>query len=1007
MRSSDQPARPLFVTVRVLAILVSALAFQSIGLCLDPDRALVQYIHTSWGVDAGLQSVRKIRQTPDGYLWLGTRGGLVRFDGIRFKVFGVGTDDGLESSTMQDLLVDSDGSLWMATLGGGIAHFKDGRFRSYTSRNGLPSDDIMSMYRARDGVLWAGTRSGKVARLKQDVFETVSLEIPAVPITAFAEKDSALWITTFGAGVYRLRGSNLSNLSTKQALPDPRVAGLCFDSSGALWFAGRRGLSSWNGISFVPHPVVARAVDYAIGCIEDRDKNLWIATSTGLFRFTNGRIEKLDRDFGLSASFASEVFEDREGNVWVGTRGGIDRLRDAPVRAFSERDGLISSPGPLLAREDGAVWTASSSGVARIAAGAISTWHTKTTAPIPYTLLSLPGDSIFLGTERGGFRWRPSGITPIPELRSMDIRSAWRARDGTIWLGTANGLLHWNPPNAPQRILADVSIAAVTEDGDGTIWAGSNLGGGLYRTDGKTVERFGPEQGLRSPNVYTVFADSEGRIWIGSMGGLSWFHQGKLVTVSSRNGLPSDQVVTLTEDRFGRLWFSGYGGLASIERQSLDAFAEGKQSRLNPTIYSKADGFNFVNSVVSAFPAGVRGADGQLWFSGAAGVAQVTPPPPGQARNRDFTVFVEQVRIDGEHEQASGDLRLPPGARSLEFEYTAIALSTPEAIRFRYQLEGVDLDWVDAGTRRVAYYHNLRPGHFRFRVQASASEGHWQEASAIVVQQLPFFYQTPWFVALMLAAGGSLTWTVHRFRVQNALQQMLARSEERTQERIRIAQELHDTVVQAIAGSTMLVENASEKVPDTLPVVKGILLRALDQLDSALSQSRTALAGLRDSVGEADDLPRALAALKSKANDAAEFRVVTTGESGAIHPVIRYEVYRIASEAILNAFQHSDATSFVVDLSFVDDLRLTVRDNGRGIEGEFLNQGRNGHFGLQGMKERAEQMGASLEISSRAGYGTEVTLTVPERIAFPDRSSARPFTALWRRTAGIRSRRLP
>lgn len=955
---------------------------------LSPDRAISQYVHTSWTADAGLQAVRRLKQTPDGYLWLGTRGGLVRFDGFRFTTYRAGSS-GLESSTIQDLLVDPDGSLWVATLGGGVAHLKGGQFRSFTTKDGLPSDDIMCLYRTRDGQLWIGTRNGKIALLAKNGIKTLPLKLPSVPVNSFLEKNGAVWFTTYGAGAYRIRGSSVDNFTEKNGLAHTRLTSFCLDHEGKLWATGVKGISYWDGVGFIADKQINRDVSYAIGCTVDRHKNMWISASTGLFRVSNGRLAKMDQATGLSADFTSDVLEDREGNLWAATRGGLDRFRDAPVRIFTAREGAVRNPGPVLRGEDGAIWTASSEGVTRIDRGRVTTWPTRIPGnPMPFTMLNLGREELFIGTEYGGYRWTPSATTPIPELAFLQVSCALRSRDGSIFLATRNrGLFRWNSPQLKFTGLRDNAIATLAEDKQGVIWAGANTGGGLYRIFGDQIQNFGRDQGFRSPNVYSLLVSGDGRLWVGSVGGLSWFHRGALLTAGSQAGLPSDQVFALAEDANQRIWIVGYGGIASIERQSLEAFTEGKISRLYPTIHGRSDGVRIIAMVTRGFPHSLRMENGNLYFASATGLVEVEPPPPGQPRGNAFPVLVEQVTVDGSPQRPQDSLPISPGARSLAIEYSALNFASPEALQFRYKLEPLDSGWVNAGIRRTAYYNDLRPGDYTFRVSASSSEGHWYESPSLRIRQMPYFYQTWWFAAMMTVLAGSAAWSLYNLKVQNALSKIRVRSEERAQERVRIAQELHDTVVQAISGSTMIVENAAEKVPDSMPVLKGSLLRALDQLDLALSQSRTALAGLRDTVSDVNDLPRALAALQGQQRGSAELSVSVTGESDALDPMVRYEVFRIASEAIANAMQHSDANSIQIDISYVGDLRVTVRDDGRGVEEDLLVNGREGHFGIRGMRERANQIGASLDLFSRPGHGTEVRLTVPALIAFPAKSS--------------------
>jgi signal transduction histidine kinase/streptogramin lyase len=912
---------------------------------------------------------------------------------------------------MQDLLVDPDGSLWVASLGGGLAHYQAGKFNSYTTRDGLPSDDIGCLYRDSRGVLWIGTRDGKIARMVQGRFAEVSLGISASSITAFMEgPDQSLWIAAWGYGVLRLQNGRVSAFSVKDGLPDARVSGLYRDPSGQIWTAGWKGISSWNGTRFVSHAAVNAMVSYAISCIEDRDGNLWIASTSGLLRAHAGEVTRMDRSSGLSGDFVSDVFEDKEGNLWIATRGGLDRLRDGRVRIFSGREGLFRDPGPIVADDREGVWTVSGKQIARIAASKISVWPVALQAgSSPFTVLADP--SGFLVSFDGGLiRWSHDHSRLAQEWAGLNMLSLLRARDGDIWIGTANrGLLRWNLSKGPRTLVEtgvpDGSITTLAEDHDGAIWAGTNRGGGLYRVAPGKVQHFGPGDGLRSSNIYSVFVDAKGDLWIGSADGLSWFKDGKIRTVNSREGLPSDQVFAIVDDAYGRLWFTGYGGIVAIEKKSLTEWAAGRRQRLNPTVYRTADGVQ-LNTVGRAFPNAARSADGHLWFSIADGLSEVTPPAPDASRGPEFPVLIEEVTVDRVSQPDSGRIRIPPGARSLELRYTALTLTSPETLRFRYRLEGIDDDWVDADARRVAYYNNLKPGAYTFRVSASAGEEQWRESSALALEQLPFFYQTPWFVLLASATALSLAFFLYRLRLQQAVDRIQAGFQERMQERTRIANELHDTIVQAISGSTMLVENAAEKVPDSLPVVKGAMLRAADMLGAAMAESRAALKGLRGSGSLENNLAKQLSEVASDAQapDIA-FRLLITGESRAIRPAIQYEVFRIVSEAIVNAFKHSGARSIRADLDYLNGLRIFVQDDGRGIAEQVLQQGRDGHFGLSGMRERADRIGATLEVYSRAGAGTEVRVMVPGHLAFvADATSSLVARALSRVTS-LRHRR--
>jgi ligand-binding sensor domain-containing protein/signal transduction histidine kinase len=999
-------ARVALWTCRLWSVLVSSFVASCVpAYALNPDYKLSQYIHTSWRSDAGLQSVRRLKQTPDGYLWLATRGGLVRFDGVRFSTFTAASAEGLESSTIQDLVADPDGSLWVASFDGGIAHYQAGKFRSYTSRDGLPSDNVQSLYRDSRGVLWAGTRHGEISRMLEGRFQKLSLGIPASSISAFLEDaDQSLWIATLGSGVFRLQNGTLTGFSVKDGLPDARITGLCRGHSGKIWTVGWNGISSWNGTRFVGDRAVNAAVSEGTTCSEDRDGNLWIASSYGLFRAHAGQLNKMDRSSGLSGDVVSDVFEDKEGDLWVATSTGLDRLEDGAVRLHSPaaRD-YSGTVGPIVADDKGVVWTVSNKQMARIAANSISVWP----MPLPagstaFTMLVEPDSGFLVGTDTGLRHWSREHTAPMPATTGLDVRSMLRARDGSIWIGTANrGLLHWRPSSGSrtpfEEGVPDRFITTLAEDRDGAIWAGSSFGGGLYRLAGGHVRHFGQGDDLRSPNIFTIFADGEGNLWIGSSSGLSWFQDGRLRTASSQQGLPSDGVLALVDDSFGRLWFRGYGRITAIEKKSLMEWAAGRRHRLNPTIYRSGDGLQ-IWGLDGAFPNALRTADGHLWFSIADGSAEVTPPNPG-SHPAAFPVLVEDVTIDHVTHSERGGIRIPPGARSIELRYTALTLSDPESVRFRYRLEGYDDNWVDADTRRAVFYDNLKPGAYTFRVAATAGNEQWLESSALALEQVPFFYQTWWFTLLASAAALALALFLYRLRMHQLAREFNVRLEERVGERTRLARDLHDTLLQSFHGLMLHLQAVSRLLPEGK--AKEQLEKTMERADRAIAEGRSAVYDLRSSATLTNDLAEAVNAVGnelSNDNDTA-FNLMVEGPTKDLHPIIRDEIYRISREALSNAFKHAHARHIEAEISYGPQaFRLRIRDDGEGIPAEVLGQGRAGHFGLPGMRERAKQIGAELTIWSRLRTGTEIDLSLAGTTAYgtsPQRSRFRLFQQKW------------
>jgi signal transduction histidine kinase/ligand-binding sensor domain-containing protein len=977
---------------------------------LHPDYPPSKYIHTSWGSDDGLDPVREVVQTPDGYLWLSTTSGLVRFDGVRFTRYARADGQSLDNSV--PLMVDPDGSLWVGTHGGVIAHLQSGKFHAYSSRDGLPSEEIHSLFRDSQGVLWVGTRGHGIFRMAHDRFEKLSLGIPPTSfIPGFLEdSDHALWIATWGDGVFRLQNGRLRSFSVKDGLPDTHVAALYRDHLGKIWTAGVKGISAWNGTRFVGQPAVNSLVryGYAIKCTEDRDGNLWIATWSGLLRLRAGQVTKIDSSSGLSAGFLWDVFVDREGNIWVATNRGLDRFRDEQVRTFTKLDGLFRETAafkwPIVADRSGGVWIAAGRQVVQITASKITAWPMALPfGSEPQTMLFEPDSGFLVGFGKGLRHWSPAHAELTPELEDLDVHCLFQARDGSVWIGTANrGLLHWKSYPRPETqldaVIPDRFITTLTEDRDGTIWAGSH-GGGLYRIAGQQVQHFGQSEGLRSSTVYTVYVDRKGALWIGTAGGLSWFQEGRIRTVSSEQGLRSDMVLAILDDPWDRLWFLSHSTIAAIEKKSLTEWATGRLTKLNPTYYRNPDGWQ-ESSVEGTFPGAVQSADGNLWFAILDGFAEVIPPDPRLSHKFEFPVVVEDVTIDGISHSEPNRIQIPPGAHLVEIRYTALTLSNSDTIRFRYRLEGFDDHWVDADTRRIALYNNLKPGTYTFKVEASAVEDQWQKSSLLSFEQIPFFYQTNWFLILVAAMAASLIFFVYRLRLRLAADRINADFQQRMDERTRIARELHDTLLQSFQGAVFQFQAARRlflrNADNTLQVID----EAIQAAEEGITEGRSAIHDLRPepaaqrSLSELlDAAGRELATAHELNGEAPSYRVLVEGEQRGLSPMLQDEVYRISREVIRNAFAHAAASRIEVEIRYDEDqLRLRVRDDGKGIDPKVLEAGgQSGHFGIPGMRERAQRIGAHLSFWSEMGAGAEVELTVPASMAYQKRRNGRRF----------------
>jgi signal transduction histidine kinase len=639
------------------------------------------------------------------------------------------------------------------------------------------------------------------------------------------------------------------------------------------------------------------------------------------------------------------------------------------------------------------VWMASNQQIKRIAASTVRTWPLSLPpGSAPFTLLSKPAGGLLIGFDKGIGSWTSEHADLTSELSGLHVRCFVRAHDGSIWIGTSDrGLLRWAASAGSQSLtetdVPDRFITTLAEDRTGAVWAGS-IQGGLYRLADGNVQHFGRDEGLLSPEIYGLLVDGKGQLWIGSVGGLSWFQDGRIRTVNSQQGLPADQVFAILDDSYDRLWFTGFAGIAAIDKKSLADWAAGRRHNITPILYGSAQGIQ-MSSVERAFPDAARTPDGHLWFSIANGLAEVTPPAPGDSHPAQFSVRVEDVIADGVPGTEPGRIRMAPGTRTVELRYTALTLSHAEALRFRYRLEGLDNNWVYADTRRLAFYNNLKPGAYTFRVAARVGEEQWQESPALVVEQLPFFYQTWWFMLIASAAVVSLAILVYRLRVRQITQEFNIRLKERVGERTRIARDFHDTTLQNFQAALMRFAAVGYLIPER-PDVQEKIEGVCEQASNAITEGRDAIEGLRSSTVVANDLARAISmvgeglAADQNGQGSPEFRVSVEGKSRDLPPLVRDEVYRIAAEALRNAFRHAQAKGIGVEIRYAPrQFRLCVLDDGKGIDPEILKVGtRTGHHGLPGINERAELAGGKLCVWSQLDAGTRIELTIPASIAY-------------------------
>jgi ligand-binding sensor domain-containing protein len=765
-------------------LLLLALLLPGGAFALDPSKALTQFGLDVWQLKQGLpqSTVSAIAQTRDGYLWVGTQEGLARFDGVRFTVFDRKNTPALENHNILALLEDRRGALWIGTFGAGLKRLQGGVWKSYGPADGLSEEIISAIAEDRDGSLWIGTFSRGVNRLEKGRFTSLTTknglssdEIRAI----YPDRDGSLWIGTRGGGINRLKEGRVTAWTTREGLPNDQVTSVCGDGQGGVWVGTRGGLARISeGRVTVPIPTQNLGSDAVISLYSDRGGTLWIGTvGGGLARYESGRASSLTEAQGLSDDTVHAFLEDREGSLWIGTSGGLDRLRPGRFTTWSSAEGLSGDDvRPVFQDREGNVWIgALGSGLNRFAGGAFTAFTTKDglLSDRVWAIHQDPSGDLWVGTREGLnrlARGKWTAYTTRDGLPNNLVLALASDRDGALWIGTSGGLARLRDGRfttfGRTEGLTNERIIAIVPGPDGTLWLGT-MGGGLNRVvRGRAEGMPGP---ITRSFVYAIHPDPDGSVWVGTGGdGLHRFRAGRWSSFTTREGLFDDVVYAILEDGRGYLWMSSNRGVWRVAKTELERLSRGEIPSVRSFAYDTADGMKESECNGGFQPSAWKTRDGRLWFPTVRGVAVVDPervepseiPPP---------LVIEHVVADAEKIPGDRPAKIGPGKGRFEFHYTALALLAPEKTRFRYRLEGLDRDWVEAGSRRVAYYTNLPAGSYRFRVTACDGDGVCNEKGASFSFVLrPYFYRAPWFLALAGLAFLAGAVLIHRVRLRAA-----------------------------------------------------------------------------------------------------------------------------------------------------------------------------------------------------------------------------------------------
>jgi ligand-binding sensor domain-containing protein/signal transduction histidine kinase len=983
------------------ALLAFALARPT--LALDPARPMGLYERQRWCAEDGFPGggVHAITQDGDGYLWLGTERGLVRFDGTEFRLVA-GPDAALAGSRdVLGVVVDGGGSLWMRPDGPALLRYRDSRFESLPFAADPREVAVTAMTLGRGGELIAYAQvSGLLAR-RGERFERVPLgTIPRSIVLSMAETpDGTLFLGTRDAGLFRVRERRIEPLLA--GLPDRKVNCLVAVSDRDLWVGTDRGVVRWNGGELTQDrvPPALRGVQ-ALALLRDRDANVWVGTSTGLLRANGQGAAGLKDAASRPAGAVSALFEDREGDLWLGGGSGVERLHDTPFATYTRAQGLPSDGGGTIhvdradrawfAPPEGGLYRLEGERVERVAVAGLGTDRVYSIAAAP--------DGLWLGRQRGGLTRLRLGSTTLRArsytekdgLAQASVYAVHEGRDGSVWAGTLNrGLSRLRDGRIDTFTTASGlpsnSVSTLVDTHDGTLWVGTPAGLAAWSSGAWTTRRVA--DGLPSDNVTALAEDSEGVLWIGTSGGLAFLRSGRVESPKAAPAPLREAVLGLAEGESGWLWIATARRVMRVRREPLLGATFGDADVVT---YGRGDGLLGLEGV-RGHRSVVADSHGRIWFSTNRGLS-VVHPRRAMAAEAPPLVHVRSLVADDRPIGLGASLRVPPGPQRVRFAYTGVSLRAPERVRFRYRLDGFDARWSEPVTTREAVYANLGPGPYRFRVVASGTDGLWNGPEAAVELTIePAVWQTTGFRLAAVLSVALCAWLLYAWRLGRATRRLNTAFEERMAERTRIARGLHDTLLQGFVSASMQLHVAVEQVPEASPA-RALIARVQGLMAQVIEEGRNTVRELRSVERDTGDLAQDLSRVgEDMPGDAtAELRVIVEGAPRALHPSVRDELYRIGREALVNAFLHARAKRIEVELEYAARaMRLLVRDDGIGVDPEVLRAGKDGHFGLSGMRERAERVGGRLRLWSGSGAGTEVEVVVRSAVAFASPAAPR------------------
>jgi signal transduction histidine kinase/ligand-binding sensor domain-containing protein len=969
------------------------------------------YIRTDLTVDNGLPNnvVNAIVETENGLLWVGTESGLASFDGRDFSPVDLQPAGSPAQGAIHSLLESSEGDLWVGTDAGVVRIPKAAldqfslSLLTFFQLGEEPSNEVLELFEARDGTLWAGSHHGLYRKDSGKFVELVS-----GPISRIAETSEGHLLVIDGAKLIEWDGRNpiqRPDLVAGAGVPESEIFDVFQDHEGTMWYSTRAGILRRGPKPLPPlRPLVASKTASFRRPYTDSQDNKWVVTGTGVYRIIGDEMEDTPVPEVLPRCFLA----DHDGGFWVGTNGnGLIHLKRRTVHMFTKMDGLISNiPMAVLASHDGKLWIGCNCGLSAYDGKRFTSYAEKEglSNSCVWSLAEDQHRNLWIGTYGGGlFRFKDEQFAQYSlkeGLVSQIVLQVAVARDGSLWLATPDGISHMRNGQFRNYTRADGlssnHVLAIHQDRLGTIWAATQ--GGIDRLIGDRFVSFHSGQPQAAPFSVRFSEDSAGNLYTAdSPKGISLIKNNEIRVVNEDLKV-SDMVESPRRD----LWFSGTNGILRIRPADLASSRDDRDTPLDYQLIDRADGLNSIQCSTGSPNMAVT-SDKKLWVATVKGLAMLDLARLPEAVHKP-KVFIGAVTVGKNRLLAGSETVLPPGTQHLEIHLQAVDLSSPEKILLQYRLEGVDAVWLDASASRTAVYTNIPVGSHAFHVRASSSDGMWDRSGVVFnITQRPYFYQTLWFRSLGIFAVFAILWFAYLMRLKQVTRRVQDRMYERLAERERIARDLHDTFFQGIQGLFLRFHTAASQLPQNEPA-RDVFENVLRQSDDVMKEGRELLLDLRSTAPGRQDLPTALAKAGSQFQEVhpCKFNVIVNGEARTLRPVVSDELTQIGKEALSNAFRHSNASQIEVEVLYEQDqLCLRIRDDGEGIDQKILEEGqRSGHWGLPGMRERAQKLGTRVEMWSRPGAGTEVELRIPARLAYASEVNGYStpwFRIVWKR----------